>query len=210
MGRVDVRGVVNLTDVVVGSIFVYPGGQLTATNVRVTGTVVVLPQVGGAKVKTHLINSSVHRGITINVTDSGGNLYWGSEVPVDVLVRGSWIYYPQGNFANGDHTEAVAGFGWPQGARFERSSFVQAGPLNHTATATINWHGTDTVFDTIWFDWDGPAAAYFTVYVEGRNNVVKNSFFAPASGYVYPDSRPHATYTNNRDIRTGALLNLPG
>jgi hypothetical protein len=209
MGRVDVYGVTNLTDVVVGSIFVHPGGQLTATNVRVTGTVVVLPQVGAAKTKTHLINSAIHGGITINVMDAGGNLYWGGEVPVDVLVRGSWIYYHQGDFARGDHTEAVAGFGWPQGARFEHSSFVQQGPNNYTATATMNWHGTDTVFDTIWFDWDGPAAAFFTVYVEGRNNVVRNSYMAPTGGYVYPDSRPHATYSNNRDLYTGAALSLP-
>jgi len=210
LGRVEVTGVTNLSDVEVGSIFVRPGGQLTATNVRVTGTIVVESRVGAAKTKAHLTNVAAHRGMVVNVQDSVGNLHWGGEVPVDVVVRDSFLYYPQGNLANGDHTEALAGFGWPQGARFEHTSMVQQGPMNGTATATINWHGTDTVFDTVWFDWDGPAAAHFTVYVEGRNNVVRNSYFASTGGYVYPGSSPQATYTNNRDLHSGASLNLPG
>jgi len=192
---------------VVDSIVIHGGGQLTATNVRVTGSVVVLPQVGKATTKLHLINSAVHSGLTINVVDGGGNLYWGGEVPVDVNISGSWIHHPQGDGAY--HTEAVAGFGWPRGARFTNTAIIQSGPFNATATATINWHGADTVFDNVYFGWRNGVAAYFTIYVEGRNNVVKNSKLQNGmAGYVYPDSSPKATYSGNVDADSGARINL--
>ena len=198
---------VTIADVVVDSIVVYGGGQITATNVRVNGSVVVLPQVGAAVTKMHLTNSAVHAGLTINVVDSAGSLFWGGEVPVDVLVSGTWVFHPQGDGQY--HTEALAGFGWPSGAKFLNSSFVQQGPFNGTATGTINWHGTDTVFDGCNFGWDADTAAYYTVYVEGRNNVVRNSILAVGmADFVYPNSSPRASYSGNVDAGTGAGLNL--
>ena len=141
------------------------------------------------------------------MVDSGGNLHWGGEVPVDVSVSNSWVHHPQGDGRY--HTEALAGFGWPRGARFTNTAFVQAGPFNATATATINWHGADTVFDNCYFGWSSGVAAYYTVYVEGRNNVVKGSRLQNGlASYVYPDSSPKATYSGNADAATGAPLNL--
>jgi hypothetical protein len=205
IGRLEVTGSQSISDVVVDSIVVHAGGQLTATNVRVTGSVVVLPRVGAATTKLHLVDSAVHASLNVNVVDGAGNLYWGGEVPVDVVVSGSWIYEPQGDGTY--HTEALAAFGWPRGATFIGSTFVQGGPFNATATATINWHGADTVFDGCYFGWSGGIAAYYTVYVEGRNNVMRNSRLeAGLAGHVYPDSNPPATYTNNTDALTGAPI----
>jgi hypothetical protein len=188
---------VSLTDVIVDGIVVNGGGSVTATNVRVNGSVVVLPQVGAPMTKLHLTDSAVTNGLTINVVDSAGSLHWATEVPVDVVVSGSWVNHPQGN---GDyHTEALAGFGMPRGAKFYNSSFIQQGPFNGTATGTTNWHGADTIMDGNHFGWEGSPAAYYTVYVEGRNNVVRNSTFDKGlADYIYPNSSPKATYTNNQ------------
>jgi hypothetical protein len=204
VGRVEVSNGDNvvLTDVVASSIFVRSGGKLTATNVKVTGGVYVLPTVGAPIAKFHLTNSAVHKMMTVSVVDSSGNLYWGSDVPVDVKVTGSWLHYPQGGGT--DHTEALAGFGWPSGATFTNTSFVQSGPFNGTATATINWHGTNTIFDNSYFLWESGTAAHYTVYIAGANNIVRNSRLEKGlSGYVFPNSTPKATYTNNVDAKTG-------
>jgi hypothetical protein len=205
IGRLEVTGSQSISDVVVDSIVVHGGGQLTATNVRVTGSIAVIPRLGTPTTKLHLTNSAVHAGLTINAVDGAGNLYWGGEVPVDVAVTGSWIHHPQGDGQY--HTEALAGFGWPRGARFTNTAFIQAGPFNATATATTNWHGADTTFDGCYFGWTAGTAAYFTVYIEGRNNTVTNSRLEPGlAGHIYPNSSPHATYTNTTDALTGTLL----
>ncbi len=207
VGRVEVYNgqSVTLTDVVADGIVVYGGGQVTVTNVRITGSVVVLPMTGAATTKVHITDSAIHAGMTVNVVDSGGSLYWGGETPVDLIVSGSWIHHPQGDGSY--HTEALAGFGWPRGARFTGSTIVQDGPFNGTATATVNWHGADTVFDGDHFTWGSGTAAYFTVYVEGRNNVVKSSTLEVGlADYVYPSSSPMATYTYNVDATTGESI----
>lgn len=204
VGRIEVNNGddVTLTDVVASSIYVRSGGKLTATNVRVTGGVYVMPTAGAPIAKLHLTNSAVHKMMTVNVHDASGNLYWGGNVPVDVKVTGSWLHYPQGSGT--DHTEALAGFGWPSGATFTNTTFVQSGPYNNTATATINWHGANTIFDGCHFLWESGTAAYFTVYVTGANNLVRNSQLQRGlAGYVFPDSNPKATYTNNVDATTG-------
>lgn len=207
LGRIDVYDATTLSDVVVDSIFVHGGGQLTATNVKVNGSVVLTPEVGKPKSKLHLLNSTVNAGVTINAIDSAGNLYWGGEVPVDVLIQNTWVNHPQGG--GSDHTEALAGFGWPSGARFINSTFIQTGPFNGTATATINWHGTDSTFDGCTFGWSSGVAAYFTVYVEGRNNVVRNSVMEKGmAGYVYPDSTPKASYSGTVDAGTRQAVSL--
>jgi hypothetical protein len=198
VGRVEVHGTETLSDVIVDTIVVHGGGQLTATNIRVTGSVVVLPRLGAATTKLHLTDSAVHAGLSINTVDSAGNLYWGGQIDVDIAVTGSWISHPQGDGTY--HTEALAGFGWPRGARFTNTAFIQNGPFNGTATATVNWHGADTVFDGCTFAWADGVAAYYTIYVEGHNNIVRNSRLEPGmAGYVYPDSSPRATYTANID-----------
>ena len=197
----------SLTDVVANSILIWGGGKLTATNIKVTGSVVVFPLVNGNVTKLHLIDSSVGDSLVINTIDAQGNLYTGSEVPVDVLVSGSYIYAPQGS--GSEHTEALRAFGFNRGSRFENTTFVQQGPFNGTATAVINWHGADTVFTNCNFLWANGVAAYYTVYVEGRNNLVTNSRLSKGSAsYVYPSSSPKATYTSNRDASTSTMISL--
>lgn len=198
---------VTLTDVIADRLVVHGGGQLTATRVRVEGAVVVVPQVGVAPSKLHLTDSAVTSGMTVNASDSRGNLYWSGNVPVDIVVSGSWIHHPHGSGPS--HTEALAGFGWPTGARFIHSTFIQDGPHNDTATATINWHGTNSLFDGCYFGWANSTAAYFTIYVEGNGNTVRNSALEIGlADYVFPDSSPRATYTGNTDATSGALLAL--
>lgn len=205
LGQLVVRDSMVISDVVVDSIVVHAGGQLSASNVQVNGSVVVLPVQGAPTAGLHLTNSTVFAGMTVNAIDGAGNLYWG-EVPVDVVVSGSWIRHPQGDGSY--HTEALAGFGMPRGARFINTTFVQEGPFNGTATATINWHGADSVFDGCTFSWANGVAAYYTVYVEGRNNVVRNSRLERGmAGYIYPNSAPPAVYTGNVDAGTGAAVN---
>ncbi len=196
---------VTISDVITDGIIVHGGGSVTATNVRVNGSVVVIPELGKPVSRLHLTNAAVTNGITINAIDSGGTLYWGGEIPVDVAVSDSWIRHPQGG--GSDHTEALAGFGFPRGATFTNTSFIQSGPFNGTATATINWHGADTTFDGNYFGWSDGTAAYYTVYVEGRNNVVRNSRLeAGLASFVYPDSSPPARYVGNTDAGTGAPI----
>jgi hypothetical protein len=142
----------------------------------------------------------------VNAIDSAGNLAWGTHVPVDLVVRDGFIYHPQGPNGSPVHTEALAAFGWPKGAKFIRTAFVQAGPNNGTATATINWHGADTTFDRCVFLWRGAPAAYYATYIEGPRNVVRNSFFSPGSGYDYPNSSPRATFVGSRRLGDGAAI----
>lgn len=207
VGTLDVTGSMTVNDVIADSVIVRAGGQLTATNITVNGSVVVMPSVGGATTKLHLNNANVSAGMTVNVVDGAGSLFWGGEVPVDIQVSNSWISHPQGD--GSFHTEALAGFGLPRGARFTNTTFVQAGPFNGTATATINWHGADTVFDGCRFTWSSGVAAYYTVYVEGRNNVVRNSVMEKGmAGYVYPNSSPKAAYSDNTDANSQQALAL--
>jgi hypothetical protein len=94
-------------------------------------------------------------------------------------------------------------------------AFVQqGGPLaNSGVTAVINFHGSDAVFDGCYFLWDGPTPTYWTVYIDGPGNVVKNSWFDSGAGYVFPYSTQSpgtaATYVNNHNYDTGELLTLP-
>lgn len=109
------------------------------------------------------------------------------------------------------HTEAMHVADYGSGYRFTNVAFIQqGGSINNSGvTAVINFHGNDTVFDGCWFLWDGPAPTYHTVYIDGQNTIVKNSWFDSGAGYVYPSSEHMATYQNNRNVDTGALLNLP-
>lgn len=204
------NGTLSLVDVVVdGTIFV-DNGTVILDHVRVTRGVIARPRTNGAIVKVHILDSSLGATLDIGLTDpSNGNLAHGATMPVDLLVQDSYVRTVQGS--SDDHTEAVAGWGYSQGARFLNVALVQEGPFNGTATATMNWHGRDTVFDGCWFHWGGTsAAAYYTVYVDGPNNLVQNSALEAAVGdYVYPGSPTQATYVNNRDFDTGAVLTLP-
>lgn len=136
--------------------------------------------------------------------------YWAPFIngPAPITVRNTVFYHPPGNAANGDHVEALHIADYGSGWRFTNVAFVQQGPMNGTQTATINFHGSDSVFDGCWFLWEGGTAAYYTVYIDGPNNVVKNSWFAKGQAdFVYPGSPTMATYTNNRDVDTGAVIN---
>jgi hypothetical protein len=201
LGRIEVSGPMTLRDVETDTIVVHAGARLNATNVRVRGALVVLPEVGEATTSLHVEDSAVHLGLVVNVVDDAGDLDWDGEAPVDIRVSDSWIHHPQGE--GDDHTEALAGFGWPRGAHFEDTAFVQSGPFNGTATATVNWHGAESVFDECWFGWEDGIAAYYTVYVDGRDNVVRASRFERGlGGFVYPDSPNPAAYEGNADAVT--------
>lgn len=127
--------------------------------------------------------------------------------PAPYTFSNSFFYQVQGTPP--DHTEALHVGDYGDGYRFTNVAFVQQGPNNGTATATINFHGANAVFDGCWFLWDGDVAAYHTVYIDGPNNLVKNSWFDSGANYVYPDSEILATYENNRNVDTGELLELP-
>ena len=192
--------------IVTGNIFANGGMSLTLTNVRVQGAIFVVYTLGQSTPVVR-INNIIADELRANVVDGQGNLYWGSAQAFDMIVEDSYFLRPVGNPAAGDHTEALAGFGWPDGVQFNHNSFIQEGPFNGTATATINWHGENTVFDQNYFGWDpsGDPATFYTVYVEGANNVVQNSHMEPALGgaYVYPSSNPQATYIGNYNALTG-------
>ena len=204
LGRVVVRSgeVRNIDNAVVDRLEVHPGGTIVATNVRVNGAVVVVPRPGQAITKLHLDNVAVTNGMTVNVT-SGSGLYWGAPVPVDIKVSNSWIRHPQGS--GSDHTQALAGFGYPTGATFTNTTFILDGPFNGTGTAPVFWHGQDTTFDNCYFGFDKGLASYYTVYVRGANNLVRNSTFEKGvANHIYPNSdKPMATYVGNVDAHTG-------
>ena len=188
---------------VVTRLEVHPGGTIVATNTRVQGAVVVVPRPGQAITTLHMDNVAVTNGMTVNVT-SGSGLYWGSSVDVDIEVSDSWIRHPQGS--GSDHTQALAGFGWPTGATFEHTTFRLQGPMNGTGTAPVFWHGQDTLFDDCYFGYQDGVGSYYTVYVRGTNNLVRNSLFEKgAASYIYPNSsHPVATYIGNVDAFTGS------
>ena len=204
LGSVVVRSgeVRNIDNAVVDRLEVHPGGTIVATNVRVNGAVVVVPRPGQAITKLHLDNVAVTNGMTVNVT-SGSGLYWGAPVPVDIKVSNSWIRHPQGS--GSDHTQALAGFGYPTGATFTNTTFILDGPFNGTGTAPVFWHGQDTTFDNCHFGFDKGLASYYTVYVRGANNLVRNSTFEKGvANHIYPNSdKPMATYIGNVDADTG-------
>jgi hypothetical protein len=201
LGPLVVEDAMVVTEAVIESVTVKPGGHLTATNVRILGSVLVSTtreELAGLE----LVASAVHGGLTVHGVDADGELEWDEAIPVDLEVIGSWIHHPQGE--EPAHTEALAGFGWPQGARFDGTTFVQAGPFNGTATAVVNWHGHDTTFDGCYFGWGDGVAAYYTLYVDGPGNVVRRSHARQGlAGYVYPESSVMAHYPDLIDLETG-------
>jgi len=135
---------------------------------------------------------------------------WGPFVtqPAPYDIRNSLFY---GKYATQPtHTEALHVADYGVGNKFTNVAFVQqGGPLaNSGVTATINYHGTNAVFDGCWFLWDGPTPAYYAVYIDGPGNVVKNSWFGSGAGYAYPyPSGKQAIFINNRNVDTGQLIN---
>jgi hypothetical protein len=201
LGPLVVDEDVVVADAVIESVTVKPGGHLRATNVRVIGSVLV-STARDEPAGLELVASAVHGGLTVHGVDADGELEWDEVLPVDLEVTGSWIHHPQGEEAA--HTEALAGFGWPQGARFDGTTFVQSGPFNGTATAVVNWHGHDTTFDGCYFGWADGVAAYYTLYVDGPGNVVRRSHARRGlADYVYPDSSVTARYPDLVDLDTG-------
>jgi hypothetical protein len=204
------------------------GQTFTFTDCEITGRIYVYLQGGGAQLPLEdmpvLVLDYVHVGggiqlvngarMTIDHTYMRGSQWtltdtWTPFVsgPAPISVSNSVFYREQGTPP--DHTEALHAAHYGSGYRFTNVAFIQQGPNNGTATATINFHGSDSVFDGCWFLWEDGVAAYWTVYIDGPNNVVENSWFDSGAGYVYPDSETMATYRNNRNLETGELLELP-
>ena len=84
----------------------------------------------------------------------------------------------------------------------------QGGALANTGiTGIINGaFAPDNLIDHCFFLWDGPAAAYYSVYAAG-NGAFRNCFIEDGTAYLYPGSQ--ATFTNCRSYTTGNLLSLP-
>lgn len=127
------------------------------------------------------------------------------EMPV--TVTNSLFVHPQGSPPS--HTEALHVAGTGQGYRFVNTRFVQEGPFNGSQTGALFFHGGSSTFESCWFDYQGSAAAYYTVYVYGRgpgaaDNVVRNSAIQNGmSTYIYPvatEGLTPATYVGNRDF----------
>jgi hypothetical protein len=121
------------------------------------------------------------------------------EMPIDV--RDSLFLHPQG--VAPDHTEPLHAVGSGVGATFTNVAFVQAGPMNNTATAAIKAHWKDTTYDGCWFLYENGVAAYYTVYIEGTGTVVRNSKMEKGRAtYIYPEYTT-ATFIDNQDIGSG-------
>ena len=191
-----------ITQAVTDGIVVWPGANVMLDHIEAHGEIYVMARHGDATTRFRMTDSAAYNGMRVNTVDASENLDWGHQVYGDIRVDDSWIWYPQGSGTQ--HTEALSSFGWPSGTVFEHTSFIQQGPFNGTATATVNWHGVNTLFDDCYFGWSDGIAAWYTVYVEGSGNVVRNSLFEQArGGYIYP-SNPPATYIGNVDAVTGA------
>ena len=224
---------------VTGNVLLYSndvrGTTWTINNCVFDGQLIVTPEVGasGSNRSTWNITGSEFRGgfsfnnpvnaridrstflnsLQISPVNASGNLDWVNTWDFPVTVTNSFVYAAQGpcdgDLASCGHTTALAGWGRPRGVTFTNTAFVQAGPFNGTATATINYHGADTVFDGCWFHWENGTAAWYTVYLTGPNNLIRNSRFERGRGsYVYPASEPPATYIGNTDIFSGELAGL--
>ena len=192
-----------ISQAVTDGIVVWPGANVTLTNVEAHGEVYVMSRHGDPTTRFRMTDSAAYNGMRVNTVDASENLDWGHQVYGDIRVDDSWIWYPQGSGTQ--HTEALSSFGWPSGTVFEHTSFIQQGPFNGTATATVNWHGVNTLFDDCYFGWQDGVAAWYTVYVAGSNNVVRNSTMEKGLGsWIYPDSTPPATYVGNTDAASGA------
>jgi hypothetical protein len=217
----EVSEPMTLSDVVVdGQVQVLPGADLVLDHVEVVGSIVFLVEAGQPMTKLHADGVRGKEIYASTLSPDGSILdleYQGpsSEVAAELVVTNSYFHSPPATPPT--HTETIAGFGWIQGARFVDTTIIQQGPNNGTQTATVNWHGADTVFEGCYFGWDpsGEPAAWFTVYVSGPRNEVRDSVFEngglegrTGDFYVYPDpdkGGEPATYTGNLDAFTGAV-----
>jgi hypothetical protein len=174
---------------------------INITRCRITGALVVV-----SVTRFTMVDSAVLHGVMFSTRSD--NPFHPEVRDMPVTIRDSYLYHPLGQPP--EHTEAMITMNWGRGYRFTNTAFVQQGPLNWTATATINFHGVNSVFSHCWFLWDGETPTFWTVYVEGAGNVVQDSKFEVGlAGYVYPDSNPMATYLRNVDVHTGAPISLP-
>jgi len=111
------------------------------------------------------------------------------------------------------HSEALQVIGGGSGYSFWNTRFVQEGPSNGTQTATIKFTGRDSTFTRVFFDWGGtPAAAAFTVYLEGWNVTVNGCRVQRGlAGYQFPSvwsdgngySVPSLDYCTDFDTNAG-------
>jgi len=134
---------------------------------------------------------------------------WELRVPMPIVVRDSYFNHPVTN--TGNHTEAIMVMGSGIGYRFSNVRFTQLGPYNGTQTGAINFSGEDSRFENVWFDFGGtPAAAFFTVYIDGSGNVVQGcSIERGMASYVYPNSTEQARYAGCVDARSGSPIAVP-
>lgn len=192
-----------ITQAVTDGIVVWPGANVMLDHIEAHGEIYVMNRHGDPTTRFRMTNSAARNGMRVNTVDASENIDWAHQVYGDIVVSNSWLWYPQGSGTQ--HTEALSSFGWPSGAVFNHVSFIQQGPFNGTATAAINWHGVNTTFNGCYFGWQDGVAAWYTVYVAGSNNVVRNSTMEKGLGsWIYPDSTPPATYVGNTDAASGA------
>ncbi|MCA9602861.1 MAG: hypothetical protein KC417_12585 [Myxococcales bacterium] len=204
----------NITDCEInGHVIVYiqGGGQplalseMPVINIRYTDILGGFVTLNASKLTVD--HSYVHEGSQFGLKD-----VWVPFItaPAPYTFTNTMMHAPY--FTQPIHSEVIHVADYGEGMRFTNVAFVQAGgPLDNTGiTAVINFHGKNAVFDGCHFLWDGPTPAYYTVYVDGPGNVVKNSWFERGgASYVYPDSDTMGTFVNNRDADSGMAIALP-
>lgn len=206
--------------VITGNVIVWGGGSVTLTNCEVIGAIVVFPKVGFGAPEIVMNDCVVTAGFTVNPLDAGDNLYWGGPLDVTMNITHCWIEHPTASQPS--HVEALAGFGFPRGARFTDTTFAVVGGFGDGVTGVTNWYGIDTVFDGCWFGWGGDAAAaFYCMYnrpeeaggAPDGNTVTDSAFEAGTGGYIYPgnagEGYSDASYVNCYDFDTSDPLTLP-
>lgn len=230
-----IDGTVNYTNVLFNShVAVLPGATTTLTNCTIDGILVYEVRDGASATVLTLDNVRTTGAMLWNVMRSDGSGYkWenpDSPVLTDFQAVDCHFAEPQAPTGSGQHTEAFYAYGWSRPrtltqTQFDNCAFVQYGPFNGTATATMNFFGQGYEFKDCWFTWsdtalggtDSPngSAAWFTVYNTSGDvgsqvaydypNYMIDCHFEPASqegSYNYPQStlgRVNSYWVNPKD-----------
>lgn len=194
-------------------IYITGGGSILQLNEMPIITMDYVDIIGGITTlnaaKMTVTNSYIDGGSQFSLDDVWAPFVDG---PAPMSFANTVFYGPY--YTQPTHAEPLHAGDYGSGYRFTNVAFLQqSGPLNNTGiTATINFHGKDTIFDGCWFIWEGSEVpAYITAYLDaGGNSVVKNSKFSAApAGYIYDASTFNPTFQNNTDVTSGAPVTFP-
>lgn len=135
--------------------------------------------------------------------------------PGPLTITNSFMYAPYQTYPM--HYSPIQVIQYIDGARFINVTFLQgSGPVENSGiTSAFLFGGTNSIMDHCYFLWTSNAPTWYTAYITGKGNVVKNSYFMKgANDYVYPGPSNGteyfpATYQNNFDYQTGKPISLP-